>query len=126
MLTELTGVVLCRDAALCSKESEDEVRRWREERKRNYPTTSNVKRKVAVSSFVANSFVVVTFVETVGCIALCFTLTLKFVFVFITLVLYTCVQAEDRQGRKARGELMDEDARLRRQVTLMLHLCVMK
>jgi hypothetical protein len=50
MLTELTGVVLCRDAALCSKESEDEVRRWREERKRNYPTTSNVKRKVAVSS----------------------------------------------------------------------------
>jgi hypothetical protein len=63
MLTELTVVVLCRDAALCSKDSEDEVRRWREERKRNYPTTSNVKRKVAVSSFVANSFVVGTFVE---------------------------------------------------------------
>jgi hypothetical protein len=65
MPTELTVVVLCRDAALCSKESEDEVRRWREERKRNYPTTSNIKRKV-VSSFVANSFVIVTFVELSG------------------------------------------------------------
>ncbi|KAH9550268.1 hypothetical protein CY35_10G063400 [Sphagnum magellanicum] len=62
------SVKAIKDAALCSKESEDEVRRWREERKRNYPTTSNIKRK-----------------------------------------------AEDRQGRKARGELMDEDARLRRQ-----------
>jgi hypothetical protein len=57
------SVKAIKDAALCSKESEDEVRRWREERKRNYPTTSNIKRKVAVSSFVANSFVVVTFVE---------------------------------------------------------------
>lgn len=41
----------------------------------------------------------------------------------IILVLYTCVQAEDRQGRKARGELMDEDARLRRQVTDVKSLC---
>ncbi|KAL3698712.1 hypothetical protein R1sor_012788 [Riccia sorocarpa] len=51
-----------------SKESEEEILRWREERKRNYPTTANIKHK-----------------------------------------------ADDLEARKARGELVDEDAKKRRE-----------
>jgi hypothetical protein len=36
---------VCRAAA---KETEDDVRRWREERKRNYPTALNIQQKVAI------------------------------------------------------------------------------
>ncbi|KAL2645387.1 hypothetical protein R1flu_012974 [Riccia fluitans] len=51
-----------------SKESEEEILRWREERRRNYPTTSSIKRK-----------------------------------------------AVELEARKARGELVDEDAKKRRE-----------
>ena len=36
----------CRVLALRSMEDKDEVSRWREERKNNYPTLANVNRKV--------------------------------------------------------------------------------
>ena len=39
-------VVLSRAANKMSEENSDEIRAWREERKRNYPTRLNVQRKV--------------------------------------------------------------------------------
>ncbi|KAJ7553027.1 hypothetical protein O6H91_06G081800 [Diphasiastrum complanatum] len=58
-----------RAALILSKDGEEEIRRWREERRRNYPTTPNIQRK-----------------------------------------------AQEALARKLRGELEDEDARIRKEV----------